>query len=169
MKKLIAASAGLLALTTTATAQEEKHFDGGYLGAETGYLDSGDGINGLYYGATLGFRKQTDSNLVYGIEGNLGKANVDFAGFNNIIDNQWSTMGIVGWVFGNESRDLVSVGVGYASVEVSAAGASATGDGVSSFIGYERAIGSNLSFRMRVTSYDAFDTFIGTGGLSFRF
>ena len=169
MKTLLAAGVATLALSTTATAQDEKHFDGAYIGAEAGYQDSGNGLNGLYYGTTLGFRKQTSNNLVYGIEGNLGKANIDFGGFDNVIDNQWSVQGTIGWAFGDEKRDLLTIGAGYAGLKVSIAGFSNTGDGISSFIGYERAIGDKFSFRMRVTSYDAFDTFIGTGGFSFRF
>lgn len=171
MKKILAAGAAILLATTTSNAQDqdELHFHGGYVGAEAGYLDAGDGFNGLYYGATAGFRKQKSSGFVFGVEGNLGKANVDVGNFNNIIDNQWSVLGTAGWVFGSQKRDLFSIGLGYASVEVSALGQSATGDGVASFIGYERAIGKNLSFRLRATSYDALDTFIGTGGLSFRF
>ena len=169
MKKYLLASVALAAFSTTAFAQDEKHFDGGYLGGEIGYQDSGDGLNGVYYGATAGFRKQTDGGLVYGLEGNFGKADVDVGGVSNIIDNQWSALGTVGWVFGNENRDMFSLGAGYVNVKVSALGQSATGDGVASFAGYERAIGDNLSFRLRVTSYDAFDTFIGSAGFGFRF
>ena len=127
MKKLLVSGVAALALSTTATAQDEKHFDGAYIGAETGYQDSGNGLNGLYYGATLGFRKQTNSDLVYGIEGNFGKADVDVAGFNNIIDNQWSIHGTVGWAFGAEKRDLFTLGAGYVGVKVSAGGLSDTG------------------------------------------
>lgn len=169
MKKLLMSGVAALALTTTVTAQEEKHFDGGYVGVEAGYLDSGDGFNGLYYGTTLGFRKQTDSDVVFGIEGNLGKSNIDVGSFDNVVDSQWSLHGTAGWAFGAEKRDLFSVGVGYVKVNVSAGGSSASGDGVSSFVGYERALSKNISLRFRVTSYDAFDTFIGTGGLSLRF
>ena len=169
MKKLLMTSVAALALATTATAQEEKHFDGGYVGAEAGYLDSGDGFNGLYYGTTLGFRRQNDSNYVFGVEGNLGKTNIDIGSFDNIVDSQWSIHGTAGWVFGAEKRDLFSVGVGYAKVNVSAGGSSTSGDGVSSFVGYERALGKNIALRFRVTSYDTFETFIGTGGVSLRF
>ncbi len=171
MKKILAAGAAILLATTTSNAQDqnEKHFDGGYVGAEAGYLDAGSNFNGLYYGATAGFRKQNDNGFVFGIEGNLGKSNAEVGGFENIIDNQWSAMGTAGWVFGNENRDLISVGLGYVRVTAEIEDFKNTGDGISSFIGYERAIGKNLSFRLRATSYDALDTFIGTGGLSFRF
>jgi len=169
MKKILIAACALTAFSTTVFAQDAKHFDGGYIGGEIGYQDSGSGLNGIYYGATAGFRKQTDGNFVYGIEGNLGKANIDFGGVSNIIDNQWSAMGTIGWVFGDENRDMFSLGAGYVRVKASALGFSSTGDGISSFAGYERAIGDNLSFRLRVTSYDAFDTFIGSAGFGFRF
>ena len=169
MKKYMIAGLLLATTSTAAFAQDTKHFDGGYLGGEIGYQDSGDGLNGVYYGATAGFRKQTDGGLVYGLEGNLGKADVDIAGINNIIDTQWSALGTVGWVFGNENRDMFSLGAGYVNIKVSALGQSETGDGIASFAGYERAIGDNFSFRLRVTSYDAFETVIGTAGFGFRF
>lgn len=167
MKTAFIAAAVVLAATTTVQADDKK-FDGAFLGAEGGYLDAGDGINGLYYGVNGGFRKQTDSGLVYGLEGTFGKTDVDFAGFDNIIDHQWSAMGTIGWVAGAEGKGLLSLGAGVAQVKASAAGQSATGEGIAGFAGYEHAIGENLSFRVRVTTYE-FDSFIGTAGFGFRF
>lgn len=168
MKNYLTVGVALVALSTSAFAQDQKHFDGGFVGAEIGYLDAGDGFNGLYYGANGGYRVQTDSNLVYGLEGTFGTTEVDVFGINDVIDHQWSANATVGWAFGAEKRDLFSLGVGYANVKVSALGQSATGDGVAGLVSYERAIGNNLSFRVKATTYE-FDTFIGTAGFALRF
>lgn len=171
MKKTCSAGAVLAAalLTTATQAQEEKHFQGGFIGGEIGYLDAGDGLNGVYYGANTGFRTQSDSGFVYGLEGTFGTSDVDFGGLDNIIDHQWSVMGTIGKAFGSEKRDLISLGAGFAQVKASAFGVSATGEGFTSSLGYERAIGNNLSFRLRAIVYEDFETVIGTAGLGLRF
>lgn len=167
--QLIGAVLAATAVAPSASAQDEKHFQGPFLGAEAGYMDAGDGINGLYFGLTAGHRTQTDSGYVYGVEGTFGKTDVDIGGVSGLIDNQWSAMATFGQAFGNEKRNLVSFGAGYVKVNVSSHGISTSGDGLSTFIGYERALGNNFSFRARVTAYDDVETVIATGGFSYRF
>ena len=80
MKKIIktAAVATMVAVSGAAQA-DDKLFDGGYIGVEAGFNNFGgvNGNSGLYYGGVLGLRKQTDSGLVFGIEGRFGGSSVD--------------------------------------------------------------------------------------------
>ena len=92
-----------------------------------------------------------------------GPRDIDF------LDHVWTANGTLGWVVGEEGRDLLSLGVGYANVKVSILDESATGDGIASFVGWERAIGESLTFRLRASMYDDFETVIGTAGFGFRF
>lgn len=166
--KTVLFTTALLAAATTAQAQDAKHFDGGFIGAELGYMDAGDGINGVYFGANAGWRKQMDSDFVWGIEGTFGKSNVDYGGFDDVYDHQWTAMPFIGKAFGAEKRSLVTLGAGYAEAKASIAGASATGNGFAAALGYEYALGENWSVRAKATTYE-FDSVIGTIGLGLRF
>lgn len=186
MKKHMIAGLMLAATSTTAFAQDTKHFDGGFVGAEIGYFSSGrltqsdqnqnGSADGIYYGGNIGYRVQTDSNFVYGIEGAFGKSDVDllFLGdeddfdLNDIVDRQWHVMGTVGWATGNDSRNLFSVGAGYTEITTTFFSSSSSNGNIAAQAAYERAIGSNLSLRVKATTYE-FDTVIGTVGLALRF
>ncbi len=77
-----AAALAVATMAAPAFAQDDKPFDGFYLGAEAGYdrfkvdneisglIDTKD--SSIYYGGIFGWREQTSSNLVYGIEGRFG-------------------------------------------------------------------------------------------------
>lgn len=186
MKKYLAIGATLTALSTPALAQDTKHFDGGFAGAEIGVFGSSNltassqnqsGTDyGLYYGGTIGYRVQSNSNIVYGIEGAFGKSDVDFTflgdetdfDLEDVIDHQWHVMGTVGWVTGAEKRDLFSIGAGYSEIKLSPFTSSFSDGGIAAQVAYERAMGNNLSFRVRAMTYE-FDSYVGTAGLSLRF
>tara|TARA_R110002096_G_scaffold359148_2_gene552216 strand:- start:748 stop:1257 length:510 start_codon:yes stop_codon:yes gene_type:complete len=159
--------AALLAVTSTANADENKLFHGSFAGIEAGYLDAQNDVNGFYYGANLGFRAQSETGLVYGIEGTIGQTNLNNA---VDVDYQFSIMPTLGWALGDEKRNLVSVGAGYAKLKASISGPnySRSNDDFAAFVGFERAIGESLSLRTRVTTY-GFDDFLATAGIGFRF
>lgn len=162
-KQLIAAACTIVAAASTAAnAQDNKHFDGLFIGIDAGYLAADGGVDGAVANLIAGYRVQTDDNLVFGIEGTYGGADIDF------IDNQWTVNGSVGWAYGADNRNLFSVGGGYVQVNASAFGFNATGDGYTAFTSYERAFNDYWSFRLKGTTYE-FDTFIGTAGIAFRF
>lgn len=184
MNKIFAAGAMLLALTTTANAQEAKHFDGGYLGAEAGIFalnaetsSTGDSTEtGVYYGVVAGYRVQTDSDLVLGVEAAFGTSDIGFTfigdeddfDLDDVVDHQWQVLGTVGWAFGAEKRDLFSIGAGYAEVKLSPFTNSFTDGSLAAQASYERAVTDNLSLRVKATTYE-FDSYVGTAGVSFRF
>jgi len=166
MKKLLIAMVGAALFSSAGAVQAQdstKHFDGAYVGADAGYIRDNDGTDDFYYGLNLGFRKQTDSNLVFGVEGNFGQTSIE-----DINIDHWTALGSVGWAFGEENRNLFSLGGGYVLLKASYESLSDTGDAYAAFAGYEHAFGSSLSFRLRLTTYE-FDTYIGTAGLSYRF
>lgn len=175
MKTAIFAAAAVLAATTTAQA-DDKTFDGAYFGGEVGYNDMGDGVNGVYFGAFGGWRKQTDSDLVYGIEGTFGKTSADTTvggiTFDDVYDHEWTAVGTLGMVVGESKRTLLSIGGGFvqqkATVSYGGNSASATGEGYVVTAGVERAIGENMSLRLRATTYE-FDTAGISLGFGFRF
>lgn len=173
MKKLLVATA-LVAASTAASAQDTKHFDGFHLGGETGYLHEDSDLNGVYFGGFAGFRKQTDNDIVFGVEGTFGKPDISVSslGGSSEIDNLWTVMGSIGMVTGEEKRNLWSLGAGYAKTKASSnfggGSFSDSNSAIAGFVGYERAIGDRLSLRARVTTYE-FETFQGTVGLGLRF
>lgn len=159
---LVAGACFLLTVTSTVSAQDNKHFDGFFLGLDAGYLKADGGVDGAVANFFGGYRVQTDDNFVFGIEGTYGGTDIDF------IDNQWTLNGSVGWAYGTDNRNLFSVGGGYVEVNASGPGFNITGDGYTAFTSYERALGDNWSFRLKATTYE-FDTFIGTAGIALRF
>ena len=167
MKKILtaAASVALFACAAIAQADDDKHFDGLYLGGSVGYLDLGD--NGVSYGGVsyegfLGFRKQSDSGVVFGVEGTFGSADIDF------LDNIWSVNGSLGMVVGAEKRSLVFVNGGYAEAKASAFGFSATGGGFRADLGYEYAVSKKFAIRVKASTFE-FDDFGASGGFVINF
>jgi len=143
---------------TSAYAQDDGHFDGGFVGVEAGIYGSG-GYTSAQYGLNGGFRTQDGNGLVLGVEGILARTSFFDVGL-----TQGVVLGSAGMVFGDEGRNLVSVGAGYARV-----GASGYSVGAfASFVGYERAMGDSMSFRVRAMTYD-FNDAILTVGVGFRF
>ena len=162
MNKLLtaAASVALFACATTAQADDEKHFDGLYLGGSVGYIDFGD--SGVSYEGFLGFRKQNDSGFVFGVEGTYGSADIDF------LDNIWSVNGILGMVVGEEKRGLIFISTGYTEAKQSGFGLSATSSGIRSDLGYEYSVSKNFAVRIQATTYE-FDDFGASGGFIVKF
>lgn len=152
----------LSALSVSATAQDDKPFDGLYLGLEAGYLVGDNSVDGAAANFFGGYRKQLDNDLVVGVEGTFGNADIDF------LDHIWSVNGTVGWIVGDDEDALLSVGGGYAEAKASAFGFSATGGGFSGLVAYEKALGDTWSFRVKATTLD-FESYIGTIGIGARF
>ncbi len=163
-----------------AQTYDEKHFSGIYIGSEIGYYDGKDGIGGLSYGAALGIHGQS-GGFVYGLEGRFGKAEAEtgarviFEGGEAVgakVDYLWAITPTIVWVVGREGRGLLSVGVGYgkfsASTPVSGSVNVSSAETVTGFVGYEYALGSRSSLRLRVTTSE-FDSYQATVGFVLRF
>jgi len=156
-KSLIAATA-LVAITAGAAlaADDDKKFDGAYVGVEAGIdwtkLTSGASRDkSLYYGGVLGFRKQMDSGLVFGIEGSFGDTGYQNNSTN--ADYEWSTGLILGSAFGSDGANLIYGKAAYVQTRFTDIGdlgtASKFSDGGWRFgAGYERALSSKISLRL---------------------
>jgi len=148
----------ILAGSTTATTAEDKKFTGPYVAVEAGLITRGGGKANIYYGGALGFRYQTDSNVVFGIEGSFAKANIDRN------PRIWTASGIAGYAFGSSKNNLLFAGGGahgrkdshinYKSLFATA--------------GYEHAINETLSFRLKANYYIK-NYYGATAGLVIRF
>ena len=184
-----------LICSTGHVAAQEKHFDGFYIAVDTGIRSAktidhaGEQFrtgNKLYYAGAVGWRKQSDEDWVFGLEGTFG----DIQGFQHQffanglstarVRNVWSANGYIGRVFGKKKRNLILAGGGYASMR---AGFNAVfngavfrpsepGGGYRAFFGYERALFRSIHLRLQGSYFDfgnQVDTFIGTAGLSVNF
>jgi opacity protein-like surface antigen len=161
-KLMTATVAAAMLFAGAANAQEDnKHFDGFFLGGEFGHTFS-DANDDIYYGAVGGYRVQLDNNIVVGLEGTFGNADIQY------LDHIWTVNGTVGYAFGAEKRDLIFGGVGYVKAKASAAGFSETGSDVSFIAGYERAVGDHVSLRVKANVYGD-DTIVPSVGVAFRF
>jgi len=181
LKTTLTAAALLAATSTVSVAAQDtssdKLFDGPYIGADFGASDGGE----IYYGANLGFRKQTDNNLVLGVEGTFGDyaTEEDFSFFGQSvtagIDYTWSVNGYVGFVFGQNKNNLLKLGAGYNNIHAYAeSGGDSAGDtlsDVTGFVGYERAFNNKMSLRLQVNylKIDDSDGGQATVGLAYNF
>lgn len=155
-KTLIAASTLVIAATTATIANDDKKFDGAYVGIEGGLdwtklaTDTGRDRS-LYYGGVLGYRSQMDSGLVVGLEGTFGDT-----GYKNETTGAHSNyeMGAsltLGTVFGSDGSNLLYGKAGYVRTKFdasSAEGDSYTDGGWRFGGGYERAVSENISLRL---------------------
>ncbi|WP_286830822.1 MULTISPECIES: outer membrane protein [Kordiimonas] len=170
--KLFLTTAAILAAATTAHADDTKHFDGGYIAGEGGYL-TGDGPDGAYYGGFAGFRWQDNNNFVFGLEGSFGTTSVgtyyDESDSEDFYKSQWTALATVGYANG---RNLFVVGGGYARANSSYVyGGESTDVSYGAFagmVGYEHAFDDLISLRARVVTYE-FKQFIPSLGFVFRF
>jgi len=131
----------MMLIADIANAEATKQsFDGFYAGIETGasFGQKGryDDAAQFYVGGLAGYRNQTPSNLVYGVEGTFGKTDSpvgfgapvndtvrdlgpDFQGENVpfILDNkyEWSLAALTGKAFGAENENLIFVKAGLAA------------------------------------------------------
>lgn len=109
------------AATPAALAQEapveEQRFEGVYGGLTVGYGDFGEGGDGGNFDFFAGGRVQTDSGLVYGIEGSWGVSDSESREpFFDIFDGYLSVLGKVGYTPNN--RVMWYGGLGYTSIDV---------------------------------------------------
>ena len=152
--------AGFLALAMTSAVQaEDKKFDGAYAGAELGYnsFDFADGVkkDAVYYGGFIGYRKQLDNNLVFGLEGRFGDSSATADLTDDVEIKAGRQLGVdasVGYVFG-QNKDILAFGfVGYTNVKLTGAAGNATesinGDGVRFGLGTEYALTNQFSLRL---------------------
>lgn len=160
MNKILKAAtvAALTTIASTASQADDKYYDGFFTAAEAGATDEGD----FYYGGAIGYRRQTNSNFVYGVEGNFGDFDV------NGIDYSYAFNGFVGVAFGPSKKSLVVLGGGYTEVETDFG----SNGGSTSFIGFEHALTDTLSLRARTNYIDygsGSDGVLFTGGVSLNF
>ncbi|PCI32894.1 MAG: hypothetical protein COB54_05765 [Alphaproteobacteria bacterium] len=152
--------AGLAALAITTAAQaEDKKFDGAYAGAELGYnsFDFTDGLkkDAVYYGGFVGYRKQLDNNLVFGLEGRFGDSSASADLTSDVEIRAGRQLGVdatLGYVFG-QKKDILAYGfVGYTNMKLTGAvgneSESLNGDGVRFGLGTEYAITDQISLRL---------------------
>lgn len=119
------------------SGNEAPRFDGLYLGVGGGYGDLSSGGDGGYGELFIGFRKQTDTGLVYGIEGvgsfleSTGDTDV-FLDF----DSSASILAKVGYT--SDNRFMYYGGLGYTSIDVN--DTLSGGDGSSGGVAFEAGV-----------------------------
>ena len=160
-KLLTATAAATLLLAGAANAQDDKHFDGFYVGGEFGHTFS-DASDDIYYGAVAGFRKQLNNDFVVGVEGTFGTADITY------LDHIWTVNGTLGYAFGEDKRNMIFGGVGYVEAKASNALYTERGSDVSFIAGYERAVGDHISVRVKANVYGD-DTVVPSVGVALRF
>ena len=114
LTKHIFATASLITAFSTATlaADEDKKFQGAYVGIESG-IDwtklSGDASRdkSFYYGGVIGFRNQLESGLVVGLEGTFGDSGFAPEGSVFHSDYEWSAGLTLGTAFGSDGANLL--------------------------------------------------------------
>ncbi len=97
---------------------ETPRFSGLYLGAGAGYGDYSSGGEGGFADFFAGFRQQTDSGLVYGVEGSIAVLDSDAVdtGTFDLFDSSASIMAKIGYT--PDNRLMWYGGVGYTSIDV---------------------------------------------------
>ncbi len=174
-KLFISTIIAILSISTIGHAQiGEKHFEGAFVGADIGIEDSGD----FYYGGSVGYRFQGDTNIVVGAEGTFGDITASETNGNVSANIRyvWSATGILGLAIGSEKRDLIFINAGYGETNIGAqvgnVSDSESFGGFRGSVGYERAISDNFSVRLQGTYQEVGnlgDAYIGTAGVLFKF
>lgn len=181
LTKNIIATASLITAFSTATlaADDDAKFHGAYAGIEGG-IDwtklsaTGSKDKSFYYGGIIGFRNQMANGLVVGIEGTLGDSGYknDFIGIEGGMD--WSAGLTLGTAFGSDGANLIYAKAAYVETKFSneTLDTSYRDGGWRFGGGYERAINSNVSFRLG-TDYTTYgndaDGWAGKAALLFKF
>lgn len=100
--------------------KETPRFSGVYLGAGGGYSDAGEGGSGGFGDLFIGGRIQTDSGLVYGVEGAVALFDAADADPDTIyfFDFDGSASAIAKLGYTSDNRWMVYGGAGYTSVGV---------------------------------------------------
>ncbi len=186
------------AITTTtfglSAQQGDKFFDGWYGGIEAGYdrteLNPFQLDESFYYGLNLGYRYQTNSGIVYGLEGSFGRTEFDDGfslpeSFESDLENefQWSTSAILGFTSG-KNLFFSKVGLVGSQFESESGGTIFDGtvrepsensfheEGLLLGAGYERAISDRLSFTLGfdyITYGNGFDQYQPKAGIKLKF
>jgi opacity protein-like surface antigen len=180
LKTIIATSAATALLAGAAAAQDAKPFEGMYAGAEAGVdwtrmSDTEKRDRSIYYGGVLGYRVQSDSNMVIGVEGTFGDTGYNQQDARNT-DYEYSGSLILGQAFGANNNNLVYGKAGYVrsrfDLTDSADGGAFTEGGWRFGGGYEHALSNGLSLRtgLDYTTYgDGITQWTGKAGLLARF
>ncbi len=180
LKTLIATTAATALLAGAAAAQDAKPFEGMYAGAEAGVdwtrMSSAEKRDrSIYYGGVLGYRVQSESNMVLGVEGTFGDTGYNQMDSRNT-DYEYSGSLILGQAFGADGNSLVYGKAGYARTRFDVTEAdiedSFTEGGWRFGAGYERALANGLSLRTGVdyTTYgDGIKQWTGKAGILARF
>ena len=157
IKSTIAIIASLVTCCSVSAMAEDKPFSGPYIGVE-GSAETTVGTGTI--GGVVGFRQQTDSNIVFGAEGSFSKyieaetsAGRDFSYLD--YKNEWSATGLVGFAFGSSNQNLLFARAGYLKQKYDVIDDD-TGDVISNRNeggirvggGYERMISSVVSLRL---------------------
>lgn len=155
-KTIFTTAAAATFLTAAATAQEIKYFDGAYGGIEAGIdwtklATDTERDRSIYYGGVLGYRVQTDNDMVLGLEGTFGDSGYknDTTGANSNYEIGASLT--LGQAFGTDGSNLVYGKAGYvrARFDPTSASDDAYNDTGWRFGGgYERALNDNMSLRL---------------------
>ena len=164
MKKIILTAMTALTLATPTLAQDKKPFTGAYVGAEVGVMDSE-----FYYGGLLGYRKQTNNDWVWGLEGNVGKYDIgDLEGLDASL-TEYGASAIFGKAMG-KGLLFATGGVNILDAKVLNVSESDTGFKVGG--GYEYKFNSRLSARAKgeyVNHGSGNDDIKGTFSIIFNF
>ncbi|MCK0068773.1 hypothetical protein [Kordiimonas laminariae] len=157
MKNVILTLATTALVSTAAIADDSKKFDGFFTGVETGYVFSGSS-DVFIYGGNIGYRNQSETDIVFGVEGTFSGTDV------NGIDFLASTTLTIGQAFGSKKNQLFYLGAGYALTKTDFGYNGA----FKSDLGYEYALDNGFSIRLKATTYE-FDEFQTTAGFAYRF
>ena len=167
MKKIIltAMTATLLSAPTLA---QDKLFDGGYIGAEAGVVDSQ-----FTAGGYIGYRKQLKNDFVVGLEGSYSYYDIKTRPRFNRDRDGFGAAGVIGKVYG---RGLFFGTAGYLNAKTDVSGPigdfSKRRHGYSVGGGYEHKITDYLSARVKTEYVDMGERLSGvkaTAGISFNF
>ncbi|RMF72545.1 MAG: porin family protein [Alphaproteobacteria bacterium] len=183
---LAAAAAAALMLTAPGVrAQDEaRPFTGFYVGPEAGIsiIDANPGSSAeLYYGGRLGYRYQTESGWVFGLEARAGDTTFSERGslfgvpLRTKLGRSLGGEALVGYALGEGRRHLLFVGGGFdnSRLKISAGGqSSGTTDTTATILaGYEWAVSDRLSLRLggQIIQPNGLREGRITGGLFLRF
>jgi opacity protein-like surface antigen len=164
----------------SAAADQDKKFDGTYVGIESGIdwtklATDGSRDKSLYYGGVFGFRNQMDSGIVVGIEGTFGDTGYKNEATGAHSNYEWSAGLTLGTAFGSDGANLIYGKAAYVKTNFDLSDAEGDSYGDSGWRfggGYERALNQNVSFRLGAdyTTYgDEKDGWAGKAGLLFKF
>lgn len=172
MRKLLFGALALLTMPAV-SAQDEDRFDGVYVAADLGVLESVEVTEGIIFNASLGYRNVMNENFIVGIEANYtgpGQERESISGEEDVAinDGMVSVAATAGYIIGANKSTLFSVGAGYAT-GINSARFSNDFDGILSLAQLEWLGRSGLGLRLRTTTVGFGDVWTVSGGFVFRF